>query len=126
MKIRLLGLMILGAMAPLAAGCGTIYTVRTYGPQRGQTVISTGASLRDVMMVLGGPDILHESGADTICIYESLAFKNILGVYIEENRENFVLTLRNDQMISSEWVPSGHSMSIFGWSGYMLGVSGAN
>lgn len=126
MKIRLLGLMILGALAPLAAGCGTIYTVRTYGPQQGQAVIATGASLRDVMTVLGGPDILHETGADTICIYESLDFKNILGIYIEENRENFVLTFRNDQVITKSWVPAGHSMSIFGWSGYMLGVSGAN
>lgn len=124
MKRKIALLIVLSAALGLSAGCGTIYTQRTLGPQQALSVIPSQATFEDVLQSYGAPtEIYDREGGGAVCVYKSIKYFNILGIYAREEKTDLVLTFVDGRLTDKQWVPTGTTMAILAAQSFTLGVN---
>lgn len=87
-SLALIGLA--AAVAPLATGCGVIYSKQTYGSPEYHRLTS-GATKADMFANFGQPDAVYESADGEVFIYQSNLGSNVLGLVSSLRRVDTVV-----------------------------------
>ena len=104
--------MALLALVICTAGVGcAVYSEQNYGPQD----IGGVATLTDCLKRAGGPDLMHQAGGRTVCVYRSIEAKQIMGVYAQVKKRDHVFVFRADGTQESyDVVGKGEGVTIIG------------
>ena len=115
-RVSLLGAV---ALCLMLGGC-TVYGQQKYGPQN----LGGIKTLQECMQKAGGPDIMHQVGENTVCVYKSVEGMQVLGVYGTVERKDRVLVFDGKgNLISDDLTAKGQGMFVLGWMSPMFEVS---